>query len=135
MTPEDRAEISHLIVGDSICLAPAAPATPDWLVRAVDERFVILSRPSDHEPGEIYTIADLVRGVRGPCDLARGGWDMSSPTWADELLRALNYELHVEGLLSDGVSTVVLEEEAVQVSHRNNVPLALATPSERKDAR
>lgn len=124
---EDLHELEQLVVGDVVALAPDSPAHPVWTVRSRDDRFLVLSRPSDLDAStEIYTIADLEAGVRGPCNLIGGGWDMTDPEWADKLLRALNYDLQVTEQLRATSGPVTLAEIRVHVSERNNVPLALA---------
>lgn len=131
--PDDLHELEQLDVGDVIALAPDSPAHPEWTVQARDTRFLVLSRPSDLDARtQIYTIADLAAGVRGPCNLIGGGWDMKDPAWADKLLRALNYDLQVTDQLHTTGGPVSLTEIRVRVSERNNVPLALA---HRKTAR
>lgn len=126
-TAEDLHELEQLAVGDVVALAPDSPAHPEWIVRARDGLFLVLSRPSDLDAStEIYTIADLAAGVRGPCNLIGGGWDMTDPAWADKLLRALNYDRQVTERLHATGGPVSLAEVRVRVSERNNVPLALA---------
>lgn len=126
-TLEDLHELAQLELGDVVALAPDSPAHPEWTVRARDARFLVLARPSDLDAStQIYTIADLAAGVRGPCNLIGGGWDMSDPAWADKLLRALNYDLQVTDQLRATRGPVPLTEIRVHVSERNNVPLALA---------
>jgi hypothetical protein len=130
---EDLHELEQLVVGDVVALAPDSPAHPVWIVQARDARFLVLSRPSDLDANtQIYTIADLAAGVRGPCNLIGGGWDMTDPAWADKLLRALNSDLQVTEQLNTMGGPVSLAEIRVRVSERNNVPLALA---HRKTAR
>lgn len=125
-TAEDLHELEQLDVGDVVALAPDSPAHPEWTVRSRDARFLVLSRPSDLDAStEIYTIADLVAGVRGPCNLLGGGWDLNDPEWADKLLRALNYDLQVTDQLRATGGPVSLAGIRVHVSERNNVPLAL----------
>lgn len=126
-TAEDLNELDQLDVGDIVALAPDSPAHPEWTVRSRDARFLVFSRPSDLDAStEIYTIADLVAAVRGPCNLIGGGWNMNDPEWADNLLRALNYDLQVTEQLHATNSAVSLTQIRVHVSERNNVPLALA---------
>lgn len=43
-----------------------------YTVRASDDRFVIMTKPFNARKTYLYTIADLKRGVRGPCNLIFG---------------------------------------------------------------
>lgn len=130
MTPEDRAELSRLVVGDVIALSPATPAQPGWTVRAADGRFVILSRQSDLGPArEIYTIADLERGIRGPCDFLAENWNMGSPSGAGALLDALHHQLQLDAVTDASIRSSSSSEPApIRVSAHNTVPLSLASP-------
>jgi len=102
-----------------------------WTVRCADERFAILTRQAEFRPkGEArYTILDIERGVRGPCNLIGNGWDAYMDDKACvELLAALR--AGVEGpkrrereRIELGVTTWVGDELEVEISHRNNVPL------------
>lgn len=99
-----------------------------WTVRATDdERFVILTRPEPFQPKgtSVYTIIDWERGVRGPCNLIGQGWDVDEPNGCEDLLRALHYKLEVSARLNAGEESVALDEPAVEVSYRNNVPIEI----------
>ncbi|WP_024816927.1 hypothetical protein [Arthrobacter sp. 31Y] len=98
-----------------------------WTVRAADERFVILTRQAPFEAAGVneYTIIDWDRDVRGPCNLIGQGWDTSTDESCQELLRALQYQLEVAAQLRAGAESVALEEVAVEVSYRNNVPVEI----------
>lgn len=43
-----------------------------YTVMARNERYVIMTKPFNAQKTYLYSIADLERGVRGPCDLIFG---------------------------------------------------------------
>lgn len=43
-----------------------------YTIMAHDDRFFIMTKPFNAQRTYLYTIADLKRGVRGPCDLIFG---------------------------------------------------------------
>lgn len=43
-----------------------------YTVMAANERFAILTKPFNAQKTYLYTITDLKRGVRGPCNLIFG---------------------------------------------------------------
>jgi hypothetical protein len=43
-----------------------------YTVMARNERYVIMAKPFNAQKTYLYSIADLERGVRGPCDLIFG---------------------------------------------------------------
>lgn len=96
-------------------------------IRALDERFVILTRQAAFKSkGQSeYTIIDWERALRGPSNLLGQGWDVDEPGGCQALLRALNYELEVRGRLEAGESKVVLEGKSCEVSYRNNVAIEI----------
>lgn len=65
----------------------AAPADLWWTVRAVsdDHQFVILTSPNPEGEGVIYTIIDNNRGVRGPANIWRNGYETD-----DQIARSLS---------------------------------------------
>lgn len=98
-----------------------------WTIRALDERFVILTRQAAFKSkGQSeYTIIDWEQALRGPCNLLGQGGDVDEPGGCQALLRALNYQLEVRARLEAGESKVVLEEDSCEVSYRNNVALEI----------
>lgn len=61
-----------------------------YTVMAADERFAIMTKPFAPKKTYIYTITDLERGVRGPCDLIFGPLsELDTPTGAAEALAML----------------------------------------------
>lgn len=60
-----------------------------YTVRAANERFAIMTKPLNVRKTYLYTITDLKRGVRGPCNLIFGlpsGCDVSTVEGASEAL-------------------------------------------------
>lgn len=58
-----------------------------YTVQARNDRFVILTKPFNAQRTYLYTIADLERGVRGPCNLIFGlPCDVNTPSGASEAL-------------------------------------------------
>lgn len=114
-----------LEIGQRVKLAYGSNTTRLWDVRALDDRFVILTRQRPFKPkGESeYTIIDWERGVRGPCNLIGQGWDIDEPNGPEDLLRALNNQLEIWRRLDAGEKSVSINDYAVEVSHRNNVPV------------
>ena len=123
-----------------------------WTVRAEDERFTVLTRQAEFVPKGIlrYTIIDLERGVRGPCNLIGNGY--GDGTYDDaqcaEILAALRlgaarnqwFEEHKDDPDdSEHFRTIDGESQGrlivwpaylapehlypIEVSHRNNVPV------------
>ena len=84
-----------------------------WDVKAVDQRYVILTRQADFQPKDVifYSIIDWERGVRGPCNLIFG-FDVSPPDGPDNLLDALNTE-HVEVSSRNYIQAEVVEVRCV----------------------
>lgn len=116
-----------LAVGHLVRLAYDKPSGRWWTVRALDSRFVILTRQAEfHAKGTSqYTIIDWERGVRGPCNLIGQGWDIDDPDGPESLLRALNYHVEVSQRLTAGEKIVTLTETSTEVSYRNNVPIEI----------
>lgn len=99
-----------------------------WTIRARSDRYVILTRQREfRRAGEVvYTIVDWDRSIRGPADTLGQGWDFNADSLDDDaqrLLRALQYREHLDRRHADGETTITLEEEAREVSYRNNVPI------------
>lgn len=118
----------NLAVGDQLKLADGSHYW--WTVRAVDERYVVLTRYAPFRSSLLYTIADTQTGRRGPCDLIGQGWDFDKTN--DQTLAASAERLLVA--LHGGVDTVDDESlpdaartfiPAVEISHRNNVPITI----------
>jgi hypothetical protein len=121
--------IEPLAVGHMVRFShPAGEARRWWTVRAGDDRYTILTRQQEFRPRgrHLYTIIDRTRGVRGPCNLIGGGWDIDEPDGPDSLLRALQYHDELQARLAAGEGSVVVEEHAVEVSHRNNVRVEIS---------
>lgn len=58
-----------------------------YTIMAHDDRFFIMTKPFNAQKTYLYTIADLKRGVRGPCNLIFGlPCDVNSPEGAAEAL-------------------------------------------------
>ncbi|MFZ3484236.1 hypothetical protein [Sphingomonas sp. 3-13AW] len=58
-----------------------------YRIMARNDRFVIMTKPFNAQRTYLYTIADLRRGVRGPCNLIFGlPCDVSTPDGAAEAL-------------------------------------------------
>lgn len=99
-----------------------------WTVREADGRYVILTKQRPFHPkGELlYTIIDWGRGRRGPCNLIGQSWDVEEPGGCASLLRALNLE---RGEENDETGDYL---PAVQISHRNNVPIDIVKVDQKK---
>lgn len=79
-----------------------------YTVQARNARFVILTKPFNAQRTYLYTIADLERGVRGPCNLIFGlPCDVNTPEGAGEAL-------------------ATIEAGKMEVSHRRCVDLSEA---------
>lgn len=58
-----------------------------YTVQAANDRFAIMTKPFNAKRTYLYTITDLQRGVRGPCNLIFGlPCDVNSPEGAAEAL-------------------------------------------------
>lgn len=58
-----------------------------YTVQAANDRFAIMTKPFNARRTYLYTITDLERGVRGPCDLIFGlPHHVNSPEGAAEAL-------------------------------------------------
>lgn len=58
-----------------------------YTIQARNDRFVIMTKPFNAQRTYLYTIADLKRGVRGPCNLIFGlPCDVNTPEGAQEAL-------------------------------------------------
>ena len=61
-----------------------------YTVMAFNERFAIMTKPFNARKTYLYTITDLVRDVRGPCNLIFGPpSDLSTETGAQEAMNML----------------------------------------------
>lgn len=82
-----------------------------WTVRALDTRYVILTRQAEFYPAgtSAYTIIDWDRELRGPCNRLGQGWDVDAEDGPERLLAALR---------ATGI-------ERVEVSYRNNVAISI----------
>lgn len=61
-----------------------------YTVMARDRRFVIMTKPFNVRKTYLYSIADLERGIRGPCNLIFGlANEVDSPEGAEEALSML----------------------------------------------
>lgn len=83
-----------------------------YSVMARDDRFVIMAKPFNARKTYLYTIADLERGERGPCDLIFGPpADLNTPDGAAEALRMLqNREMSVSRRRCVDISTEELAQ-------------------------
>lgn len=62
-----------------------------YLVQAANDRFAIMTKPFNARKTYLYTITDLERNVRGPCNLIFGlPCDVNSPERASEVLDMLS---------------------------------------------
>lgn len=112
--------------GSRVRLGQGARPKAWWTVRAMDDRFTILTRPASSATSRSeYTILDTVRDLRGPCDLIGQGWDVDAEQGCEKLLRALNFQLEIRARLEAGEQSVPMTETATEVSHRNNVPIEI----------
>lgn len=58
-----------------------------YIVQAANDRFAIMTKPFNARRTYLYTITDLERGVRGPCNLIFGlPCDVNSLSGASEAL-------------------------------------------------
>jgi len=61
-----------------------------YTVRAFNERFAIMTKPFNAKRTYLYTITDLQRSVRGPCNMIFGlPCDVNTPEGAAEALALL----------------------------------------------
>jgi hypothetical protein len=76
-----------------------------YTIRAYNDRFAIMTKPFNLANTYLYTITDLKRNVRGPCDLIFGpNSDLNTAEGAAEALQ-------------------MLENGEMSVSYRRYVPL------------
>lgn len=62
-----------------------------FTVRATGARFAVMTKPFNAQRTYLYTITDLERGVRGPCDLIFGPpSDLSTQGGAEDALKMLD---------------------------------------------
>ena len=115
MTSRDQTSFAPVLPGDRVRFAqPGSESRWWWNVRAIDKRYAILTRQAPFRPrGEsLYTIVDVERGVRGPCDLLVG-WDIDG----DGLKRASGIPALMDALHGVGFVTT-------RVSRRHGIPLS-----------
>ena len=98
-TPPLKMAPVSLSVGDSVQFAESGRW---WKVRAVSERFVILTSPFNLQHTVLYSIIDWERGVRGPDDHYGVGYETREQI--DDAMRRL--QLSPYG------------EDQIEVSHR-----------------
>ncbi|GAA4034504.1 hypothetical protein GCM10023063_18210 [Arthrobacter methylotrophus] len=123
-SPNDWTGMEQLPTGSRVRLGQGTRPKAWWTVRAVDDRFTVLTRPaSKKDRGSEFTIIDNVRGLSGPCDLIGQGWDVDAEHGCEKLLRALNFHLEVVARLAAGEGSVRMTETSTEVSYRNNVPI------------
>lgn len=80
-----------------------------YTVQAANDRFAIMTKPFNARRTYLYTITDLKRGVRGPCNLIFGlPCNVNSPEGATEAL-------------------TMIESGEMEVTHRHHLDL---TPAE-----
>lgn len=100
-TPPLQLEPVPLIVGDSVQFAESKRW---WKVRAVSERFVIVTSPFNLRHAVLYSVLDWERGVRGPDDHYGVGYEtdeeiadalrrLNLPELADERIE-VSYRAH-----------------------------------------
>jgi hypothetical protein len=77
-----------------------------YTVKAMDERYIIATKPFNARKTCLYTILDLHKGMRGPNNLVFNIYDYTKQEDIEECLRDLNNE-----------------EECVEISHRRSIPL------------
>lgn len=67
-----------------------------WGVRAVGERFVVLTQQrAFHPKGElVYTIVDWQKGIRSSCNALGGGWEVDTDEQCAELIQLLEDPTH-----------------------------------------
>lgn len=85
-----------------------------YTVMAANDRFVIATKPFSPQKTYIYTIADLERGVRGPCDLIFGPpCTLDKP---DEATRALQMLVDGEMSVSSRRCVTLTDAERAQLT-------------------
>ncbi|HAH93678.1 MAG TPA: hypothetical protein DCM01_07525 [Dielma fastidiosa] len=97
--------LKGLKVGDKVKLACIKRK---WTVKAVSERYIILTQPFNLKHTVLYTIIDLKRMVRG----------------TDNLIFGHGYETDED--IEDAIS--LLREGKMGVSYRNFVPIDIDLP-------
>lgn len=107
----DVRELTEATVGDRIWFA--ADKKP-YRVRARNERYIICTKPFNLKKTVLYTIVDLVEGVRGP----------------DNRVFCFGYETD-EGVAENMARLAAGEME---VSHRRRIPLDFAALGADQDA-
>lgn len=95
-------ECRDLKIGDKIKMCGERQR---YTVHACDARFAIMSKPFNPKRAYLYTITDLERGLRGPCNYIFGPpVEMDNPTSGAEAL-------------------AMLQAGEMEISYRRNKPL------------
>lgn len=116
-----------LAVGDRIKLAPDARLW--WRVQAVSQNFAACVQQVPFAPkGTLrYTVIDWRKGIRGPCNLVGQGYgdgSYSEAVCAEMLTEFENYDrLQAEYDKHPTGESFSVDYHALEISHRNNVPL------------
>ncbi|WP_131818565.1 hypothetical protein [Sphingomonas turrisvirgatae] len=91
-----------------------------YTVQARNERFVIMTKPFNAKRTYLYTIADLDRGVRGPCNKIFGlPCDVNMPEGATKVLRELEAG-EMEVSFRRCVDLTPADREAIEASSQND---------------
>lgn len=109
----------HLIgVGDKITFVEEKQA---YTVRARNSRFIVCTKPFNARKTVLYTIIDLERDVRGPCNLIFG-CAMETDADIKEAMQLL--QNHCDNKHAEFVEGVEVPA-SMEVSHRNCIPLVV----------
>ena len=103
-------------VGDKIRFAEEKRP---YVVRACDERFLVCTKPFNLRPKTVmYTIVDLVEGIRGTDGYAIGPYDYYEQEDCDAYLKELQQSAKYAD--EDGVIHII---EGAHISYRNRIEL------------
>ena len=109
-------------VGDKIYFAEEKKP---YTIRACDERFLICTKPYNFRPRTvIYTIVDLVEGIRGTDNYSIGPYDYYDTDDCNAVLGELQqWASGVKTEIVDGQEVLVEPLFGTQISHRNRIEL------------
>jgi len=93
-----------------------------YTIQARNDRFVILTKPFNAQKTYLYTIVDLARGVRGPCNLIFGlPCDVNTPESASKALAMLECgEMEVSYRRSRSVDLTPADIAALRARSNHN---------------
>lgn len=110
-------------VGDKIWFAEEVQG---YTVRARNNRFIICTKPFNPKRTVLYTIIDLEREVRGPCNMIFGPGFETDEQIEGAMQRLQNHcdNNHIGKINLPGIPEMEYQA-SMEVTHRNFVPLVI----------